>query len=573
MLVRYVSALVVLLACDGFISEPVQPESDLELDAKSVSFPCSGEGIGEARALRRLTDQELRAHATHALFDSELPDLAQRIDALFVGVPRDAGNAHVFASENLSTQDGHVAAYVDLAAQLRALIATLPDDALARLSGGCTTPDCAGWSHELGLRLFRRPLSLQETSALSRYLASVEVDSTADLIGAAFEYLFLLPPSLLHLEDQGELDAAGPGVWLTKYDALNRVYFALTGGPPPVEALRRLADAPDGGAVIETEVDRILGSPKFEARVLAFFEEWLGFGPDVDLSALPAALVGDVDLAALPREAYDELRAFIRETVFSRAGGVSELLRSTEVYAMGPNLALVYGLSPNATPSPAAPLSLSSPQGGGLLSRAAMNLHGAPRTSPISRGVRVIRKLFCQDIAPPDDLDLEAAAEGVEGSETDYSNQRWTTLRTGAPGCASCHEYINGIGFALEVYDPLGRYRTVEQVFDVEGELLRTFAIDTQIPIRVLHSREQRFGSAEALAQEMDESERVSACFVTQWRAFTVQADRHAADKCASREAHDVLVDARSGILEMIRQDAIAQLGRLRTLDRDQEQH
>lgn len=141
----------------------------------------------------------------------------------------------------------------------------------------------------------------------------------------------------------------------------------------------------------EQLVDQILVSEAFKTRLLAFFEAWLGYGPNVDLSTLPALMTAGLMPNAIPTEAYDELRAFVTATVFTTSGGITDLLLSNDVYAPGPNLAKIYKLE-LAGPTPGTPLKLDALKYGGLLSRVAMNLAVDPISDPIACCVKTFTR-------------------------------------------------------------------------------------------------------------------------------------------------------------------------------------
>ena len=80
------------------------------------------------------------------------------------------------------------------------------------------------------------------------------------------------------------------------------------------------------------------------------------------------------------------------------------------------------------------------------------------RTSYILRGQLVREALLCTEVPPP--------PAGVDASETNIpataTAQERSKLHRVKPECASCHELFDPLGFAFEIYDPIGRFRTAD---------------------------------------------------------------------------------------------------------------
>lgn len=541
------------------------------------TFECPDPERSEPRPLRRLSKGELRAHLVNVLSGTSLQGVAgTRVDRLLDLLPEDTGDPTHFAEEILETSDGHLQALLLAAESFGALVSALdPADHDLLSSKQCqglpaTLDACAkGLADELGLRLHRRPLSGDEVASLRRHLAELGVSSPAAAAGAASAFLFLLPASLLHLEDRGEPVSGGQAIRLTSFEAMNRVHFGLLGAPPPVTLLEAIGSPGWSREKAERRVDEILASTAFKARMLSFFESWLGFGPAVDLSTLPAKMAAGLVTKEVPGEAYDELRAFLTATVFTSGGSVADLYLSNRVHHLGPNLARIYGLAGVDAKGPATPpRELDEAKHVGLLSRAAMNLHAESQTSPIGRGVRVKRKLLCEDIHPPPGIDLAGEESMVIDDPTRFSNRFLVENKTRSPLCQACHASIDSIGFSLEFYDSLGRYRDEEVRYDEKGNVVNTFALSSDdIRVQVLPGKKVEGGGPIALAREIVATEKGSACFVSQWQSFTGGSDKFDATSCLKRRLHEQAKGS-GGILQMVRAGAVANLDALKDLRR-----
>jgi hypothetical protein len=85
-------------------------------------------------------------------------------------------------------------------------------------------------------------------------------------------------------------------------------------------------------------------------------------------------------------------------------------------------------------------------------------------TSPTKRGFFVRTRLLCQPVPPPPPVvgDLPPPTEG------ETTRQRYETLHAADPGCKSCHQMFDPIGFAFEHLDATGKYRPKEGKFDID---------------------------------------------------------------------------------------------------------
>jgi hypothetical protein len=91
-------------------------------------------------------------------------------------------------------------------------------------------------------------------------------------------------------------------------------------------------------------------------------------------------------------------------------------------------------------------------------------------TNPIQRGYRIMQKILCREV-PPEPPEVSAQAPAPPPPEL-TNRQRWTEF-TSAPICIDCHHDMNQLGYALEAFDSMGRYRTMEN----------GVAIDTKVDV------------------------------------------------------------------------------------------
>jgi hypothetical protein len=347
---------------------------------------------------------------------------------------------------------------------------------------------------------WRRPLTANEIDRLlSLYDDGAVTDATTGmrmlLAGV------LLSPHFLYLIEVGS--ESQPGWWLlSPHELAARLSYALCESPPDAQ-LRAAADA---GALNDEEVDaqvrRLLDSPCGQEAVQRFFGQWLW------LDKLPTL---NRDTTVFP-ELTSEVRAglaaesrrYVDEMVFGEQASLSTLLAAPYAWpdARSAFLANMSAATDSSVPMPeerAGILGLP-----GLLTATGI----FDGTSPVHRGVFVLKQLLCQELSPPPP-ELMVAPPPPDPTAT--TRERWRQ-HSDSEACSSCHTAIDPIGFALEGFDGLGRHRLTEngQPVDDSGGIPTIGVADGDI-----------HGEAE-LARTIASSPVVTDCFARQWLRFSL---------------------------------------------------
>jgi hypothetical protein len=362
----------------------------------------------------------------------------------------------------------------------------------------CAT-DCQDWLlDEIGLQLFRRPLSAEERERYTAlYELALEGGEPTEAAGWVLEAM-LQSPSFLYLDEVVKADGT-----LDDYAMAGRLALLLWGRNPDSALLERAASGElSTTAELEEEVTRLLADPRSEAGISAFVDQWLDLArlddPDVrpDLAVLGADTVN-----ALRNEPVQFFRALL-----DGGAGITELLTSTQTVATA-ELEELYGA--DIVDTSGAATELDPAHRGGILSLpgVAAALSHARRTSPTLRGRAVLGGLLCTPPDPPPagvDTTLPEIEEGV-------SNRKRLEQHMTAAACRGCHAPMDGIGFALEKLDWLGRSREEENGVTVNDE--STFPLGaTTVTVT---------GAAE-LGATLAESPDVAACFSKQWLRYSL---------------------------------------------------
>jgi hypothetical protein len=222
--------------------------------------------------------------------------------------------------------------------------------------------------------------------------------------------------------------------------------------------------------VLEAQVRRILDNPRSSQFVTNFPGQWL-YLRNLQAVRPDEELFPDFDDGL--RQAFRRETEMFFDSLVRENRSVLDLLNADYTY-VNERLARHYGI-PGVYGSQFRRVTLQGPQGpqgpqglqGGP--RAGILGHGSVlavtsfpnRTSPVLRGKWVLDNLL--GFPPPEPpADVPALKENVDGVKALSVRQRLEAHRAN-PGCASCHKIMDPLGFALENFDAVGRWRDLAE--------------------------------------------------------------------------------------------------------------
>lgn len=287
----------------------------------------------------------------------------------------------------------------------------------------------------------------------------VELFQTRRTAGEVFDVaireplsVILASPGFLYLQEIGS-QTSDKHRTLSGPELASRLSYFLWSAPPDDQLLDADLYKPE---VIIQQVDRMLADRKCREFVNGFVHQWLNMSR-LDFFQFNNAKFRDFDetMKATARQEVYETFAHL----LTKQGSLSSLLKSDEVIING-LLAAFYGIE-GVTGDSFRPVKLpaGSPRGG-LLGMSAINAMGSngDHTSPVERGAWVLRKLL-HNPPPP-------APPNVPQISRLESKLLTTRERLAAhmeePQCAQCHRKIDPIGFGLENFDAVGKWRTTD---------------------------------------------------------------------------------------------------------------
>jgi len=305
-------------------------------------------------------------------------------------------------------------------------------------------------------KAYRRPLTEEDKKPI-RVLYEKRIAEKAAPRQAALDSLKLIlcSPSFLYLSEITDESAKA----LKPHDLATRLSFALWATPPD-EAL--LAAAKSGNltqdAELKKHIERMLSDERINGFVNGFIDSWLNLR---DLGSQPPPRETNRAYYAedLPSSMKAEARLFFRD-LLKNNGSVAQFIDCEHTF-VDKKLAKLYELPEAKTLRFADGFQKVSLKGnnhrGGLLGMAAVLTVSANgvETSPVTRGVWVTENFLGFPPPPPPDV-VPAIDPDVSGATT--IRDRLAKHRADA-ACAECHRKIDPLGFSLEAYDAVGRWR------------------------------------------------------------------------------------------------------------------
>ena len=305
-------------------------------------------------------------------------------------------------------------------------------------------------------RAWRRPIAAEELPPLKAFIAQATASGDDAVAGIKLAMTMILTSPYFAYRVESGSSADGKTRAVNGFELASRLSYFLWSTMPDdalfADAASHALDTNDG---LLAATDRVLADPRSYQFVSNFAGQWLYTrnlpSHDVD----PALIAQFPQLADSMRR---ETELFFRDFLYG-SQSLTELLTANYSY-VDDLLARHYGVA--QTPGAfATKVTLANPERRGLLTQAAIltvTSH-SNQTSPVKRGKWILYNLLCTDVQLPPNFTPPPLMPRPPGG----------TLRTQLEAhakvepCKSCHTVMDPIGFALENYDAVGRYRTMDE--------------------------------------------------------------------------------------------------------------
>ena len=312
----------------------------------------------------------------------------------------------------------------------------------------------------LARRAYRRPVTDADVHPLvaAYERGREEGGGFEDGIRWAIEATLVSPKFLFRIEHDPAGLAPGTPYRISDLELASRLSFFLWSSIPDDELVDLAARGALGDAAVrDAQVRRMLDDPRSRALVENFAGQWL-YLRNLRTVAPDATRFPEFDdnlRLALRRETELFIESQVRED-----GTVPDLLRADYTF-VNERLARHYGI-PNVYGSHFRRIAYPDERRAGLLGQGSiLTVTSYPhRTSPVVRGKWLLENLLGAP-PPPPPPEVPELSESDDEDQPSTMRERMARHRA-SPACAACHATIDPLGFALENFDAVGRWRTSE---------------------------------------------------------------------------------------------------------------
>jgi hypothetical protein len=514
--------LVLLIACGGEIgglgeshgSGRSAPEGVDVLGTGTVDSPDAAlekrwlDDSASLSPVRRLTTRQF----AHAVYD-------------LVGVKVDQGSLPFEAQRDgfvtFAALQGVGASDVNTFLQVAERVAAEAD--LPKLMS-CDENDRAcvrAFIEDFSLRAFRRPILSEEVELYLELFDLAESEGFELASRTVLQAMLSSPSFLYRSERSGE---SGRTASLTGYEYAARLAFFLWSSVPDAALMR---DAADGRLDTESgrreQIERMLVDSKARRTVRYFHEQWLHLAELASVAPDPDVFPEFND--TLVSDYAEETARYAEHVFFDAENNTFEELLLGDYSMLNDTLGDLYSLS--AAQGPFEKTALDGlPRVGILMQGSTMARLSTPsRSQPIYRGDFMLKDVLCRNLKLPDNLNVMLPEPDPNRT---FREQLDETTAIGQ--CNNCHSRINPLGYGLEAFDALGRYRPEEN----------GFPIDTSGSLVGLGDAVGAFRDGPEMMAIIAASETAAECYAEKWFQFALgRARRQDVDRTTFDEIFD----------------------------------
>ncbi len=326
----------------------------------------------------------------------------------------------------------------------------------------------------LATQAYRRPVTADDMDVLMGFYDAGRSDGDFEIGVQRALQLILADPEFIYRSESEPVELIGDATHyaVSDLELASRLSFFLWSTAPDSELLNLAEEGTlrDDG-VLEQQVERMLDDPRSAALVNNFAAQWLQLR-NLQSASPVADLFPDFDDNL--RQAFRIETEMLFDTVMREDRPVTELLDANYTF-VNERLAKHYGI-PDVYGSQFRRVELPPEldMRRGLLGKGSVLTVSsvADRTSPVLRGKWVLLNIL--GVVPPNPPpNVPVLVTDDNGSGPQTIRERMEQHRDN-PACVSCHRMMDPIGFALDSFDRVGRYRTTDagKPMDVSGTLV-----------------------------------------------------------------------------------------------------
>ncbi len=338
----------------------------------------------------------------------------------------------------------------------------------------------------LAREAYRRPISDSDTESLmNMYQAGRNAGDFEDGIERGLEFILAHPEFVFRTETGPANVQPDQAYRVSDLELASRLAFFLWSAGPDDELIRLASQGKlRNPGVLEQQTRRMLADPRTHQLVKNFAGQWL------QLRVMQSSTPEGIDYPDFDdnlRQAFRTEAEMFFESIVREDRSIIDLLDGDYTF-VNERLAAHYGI-PNVYGSQFRRVKLTGALDvrRGLLGKGGIELVTSisDRTSPVQRGKWVMTNIL--GIVPPDPPpNVPALKEASAGSNGPQTMRQLMEAHRANPACAGCHKMMDPIGFALENFDGIGKWRTQDagQKVDASSQLTDGTKIDGVVDLR-----------------------------------------------------------------------------------------
>jgi len=468
---------------------------------KRSEGPDTGDGDSE---LTPLTDDELLRvrirRLTSAEYEASVRSLVPTSQGLTSDFPPDSRQGG-YTRNHLQTIDSVLAEmYRSTASNVASEAVTAGLPMIAPCASTDSEETCANqFVTEFGARAYRRALEATEVADLMNvYRTGATEVGVVRGIALALGAILQSAGFLYVTEIGGEPE--GTRATLPGDEIAAQLSYLLVGAPPDAA----LTDAARDGLLLDPEERRAQAwrlLQNDQSQAIRMIEEWLGIDALAKLGKDESVFP---EFPELRESILGEASSFIGAVLRQHGASLSTLLTADFSFLDAPLAAHYEVPYPDGATGPQE-VSLASTGRRGILTQAAfLSVHAhADSTSPVLRGVTVLRRLLCVDLPDPAELNIMVT---VPLPDPDLTTRERFESHVADEQCAVCHKFIDPAGFPFEAFGAIGEPRSIENGVPVDTTGALVGGTDLDGPV----------DDAAELVTKLAGTEEVRRCFARQ---------------------------------------------------------
>ena len=513
---------------------------------------CEGDVVSDSKRVVRLSFNQL-SRSLHALLGDAF---AAKVDADFE-IGTESTTARTFPPLSSPQEGGTVTTgiwqKIDLIASAAGSYAAANLNQVTNCGAAPTDGCVKTFILSLAESAYRHPLSASETASLNQVYD--EVKSIYGTIPDALQhsvYAITQSPQFLYRTEIG--DSKSQAGALTPYELASSIAYFLSDAPPDAELLRAAAQAKlSTAAEIDGQVTRLMASDlvrkNLESAILSYFRVDNLATVKIDDPAFTSGTAAK-PYTGVRESAYHEVELFFANTLWN--GPLTGLLTSKKSY-LNNTLAALYGVSIPAQTDETRFVATDLPANrAGLLTQVGFLASNSRPDVPsvVARGLVVNKSMLCQTNPPfPTDPALVAKIEEAGTTLASASERERAAYRASTPPCSGCHRVFDAYGLALDSYDIIGRYRTM----DPQGR-----PIDPSVTLPALFG-DQVSPNAVDMQQRIAENPGFTACFSKNMLSWALaEGSQLTPTSCATKALVDAFDKTDKSLSSLLRQIAVS---------------